>query len=95
MKSALETGPPFVGVPDDYGALLSESGWKILERTDLTDEYLKALRRLVKGLEEGKDTLQDVMGQQGYADHLEHRRRQVASIERGLLERELFLAKAV
>ncbi len=94
LDEALEVGPPFVGVPDDYAGLLEATGWKVLERTDLTEEYLSALQRLVNGLAAGTETLQELMGAEQFADQLLRRRRQVDAIERGLLEREMFLARA-
>ena len=94
LAEAIEAGPPFVGTPDDYGRLLRESGWELLERADLTDEYLGALGRLVSGLEKGADTLPEILGKEGFIDQLARRRLQVAAIEDGLLQRELFLARA-
>ncbi len=94
LGEALEAGPAFVGVPDDYASLLEASGWNLQARTDLTEDYLSALQRLVKGLEAGAETLPDVMGAEAYADELLRRRLQTDAIGRGLLEREMFLARA-
>ena len=95
LDEACLVGPPFVGVPDDYIELLHASDWEILERTDLTGEYLRALNRLIDGLKAGKDELQTVMGTEEYADHFMRRGLQVNAIERGLLQREVYLARAV
>jgi ubiquinone/menaquinone biosynthesis C-methylase UbiE len=92
MQEALETGPPFVGVPDDYAAMLKDSGWNVLERKGLTDEYQQALQRLVSGLEKNESILSKVMGQEGFVDQLLRRKNQISAIERGLLVRERFLA---
>jgi ubiquinone/menaquinone biosynthesis C-methylase UbiE len=95
LKEACEAGPPFVGVPDDYDKLLIASGWNLLEKTDLTRDYLHALSRLVAGLETQADELQQLMGTREYVDQIMKRRLQVDAIERGLLEREMFLVQAV
>jgi SAM-dependent methyltransferase len=95
LEEAVEAGPPFVGIPDDYGKLLGASGWNLLRRSDLTSQYLQALRRLVTGLEAASATLKDVMGPGEFRDQLQRRRRQVDAIEHGLLEREVFLAEAI
>jgi len=95
LAEACEVGPPFVGVPDNYEALLDASGWKLLLNTDLTEDYRLALRKLVTGLEAGADELKQVMGVDDYADQLIRRRAQINAIERGLLERELFLVQAI
>lgn len=94
LEKACEVGPPFVGTPCDYGELLDKSGWEVIERTDLTDDYLRALRRLEDALEADSAALQEVLGPQEFIDQLHHRRDQIAAIENGLLEREVFLAGA-
>jgi len=94
LDRACEVGPPFVGVPDDYDELLKASGWHLLEKTDLTDDYLQALNRLVEGLVAGTDELKAVLGASEFAEQLEHRLAQIDAIERGLLEREMFLVQA-
>ncbi len=94
LDEACEVGPPFVGVPDDYTELLKASGWHLLEKTDLTEDYLQALLRLVNGFEAGAEELRTVMGADEFNDQLNRRRAQINAIERGLLEREVFLVQA-
>lgn len=95
LAEACELGPPFVGTPDSYEALLKASGWQVIENTDLTTEYLQALKRLVSGLESGAEELKPVMGHDDFTEHLIRRRAQIDAIERGLLEREMFLVHAI
>ena len=95
LAEACEVGPPFVGVPDDYSALLDASGWLVLENTDLTGDYHQALSRLVTGLEANADELTEIMGSDEFAEQLIRRRAQIDAIDRGLLERELFLVQAI
>jgi ubiquinone/menaquinone biosynthesis C-methylase UbiE len=95
MEDALETGPPFVGLDGDYSDLLEQSGWELLHRKDLTEEYLQALRRLVAGMEQETEVLREIMGNTEFDDHLLRRRQQIAAVERGLLEREMIQARAI
>lgn len=95
LAEACEVGPPFVGVPQDYADLLNKSAWTIVEKTDLTDEYLQALRRLINGLEAGRKELSKVMGNDEFDNHLDRRCLQVSAIERGLLEREMYITRAI
>ena len=95
LERACTIGPPFVGVPSDYGELLKKSSWELVERTDLTSDYLHALRLLADGLEAESEILEKVMGKQEFTDQLQHRREQISAIEEGLLEREVFLVQAV
>ena len=95
LERAREVGPPFVEMPCDYGELLEQSGWEITQRNDLTRDYLHALQRLVGGLEAGTESLEKVLGPEEFTGQLQHRRDQVAAIEDGVLEREMFLARAI
>ena len=95
LDEARSVGPPFVDVPDDYVSLLAESGWDLIEKTDLTAEYLFALSKLIKGLEAGSTTLEKALGLAEFNRQLQHRREQVSAIERGLLEREMYLVEAL
>jgi ubiquinone/menaquinone biosynthesis C-methylase UbiE len=95
LEKAREVGPPFVEMPCDYGELLEKSGWGITQRDDLTKDYLHALQRLVTGLEASTETLENVLGSEEFTEQLRHRRDQVAAIECGLLEREMFLARTI
>jgi hypothetical protein len=71
------------------------SSLSLYAHTDLSDDYLQALKRLVDGLEAGGHELRTVMGANEYTDYLKRRRLQVDAIERGLLEREMYLARAI
>lgn len=95
LHKACEVGPPFVDVAGDYGELLEHTGWQIMAREDLTEDYLQAVQRLADGLEAGAGTLENVLGSQELTDQIKHRRDQVAAIESGLLNREIFLARAI
>lgn len=94
LDEACEVGPPFVGVPDDYERLLAKSAWKITSKSDLTSDYLLALRRLAEGLEEASSNLKKILGPTEFDDQLRHRRQQISAIERGLLVREMYLVQA-
>jgi SAM-dependent methyltransferase len=94
LDEACRVGPPFVGVPDDYATLLAETDWRLHEKTDLTEEYLLALRRLTDGLEAASAVLKEVLGKAEFNDQLDHRHQQISAIERGILVRERYLVEA-
>ena len=91
LKTALEVGPPFVGVPDDYPSLLSQSGWQIDKRVDVTADYLSAINRFVDGLRSDQLNLETLMGKQEYKDQLKQRLHQIEALQQGMLVREMFL----
>ncbi len=92
---AIKAGPPFVETPQDYDKMLRVTGWKLLHRESLNDEYLESLGRMVDGLQANADTFRELMSPGEFSETLAHRRRQVSAVERGLLIRELYLAQAV
>jgi SAM-dependent methyltransferase len=92
---ACEAGPPFVSVAADYVDMLALSGWTILQKADLTIEYLGTLRRMVNGLEKQISVLKPAFGPDEFNFQLRLRKRQIAAIENGLLEREMYLVQAI
>lgn len=94
-EEAREVGPPFVDIEDSYASMLAASGWRILESTALTTDYLDALRRLYDAMKANPGNLVSVFGQAEFDAQLQHRARQISAIERGLLVRERYLAEAV
>jgi len=90
-KRAIEAGPPFVGAPADYAELLSESGWKMIDRQDVTGEHRRSLVALVDAFETNS-ALIDALGEEHVSDSLSRRQEQIAAIDAGLLVRETFLA---
>lgn len=94
LSEALEAGPPFVGMPRPYCALLQDSGWKVADRRDLTPDYLDTLRRMVVELQAGADVFSEIMGDVEFEQELAARRRQIRAVADGLLVRERYLAMA-
>jgi hypothetical protein len=91
---ATEAGPPFVDLDGSYEELLEDSGWKLLQKEDLTGEFLETLRRMVAALQDEAGPLIELLGENVFAESLHRRRQQVGAAERGLLVRELYLAEA-
>ncbi len=95
LDEACGVGPPFVAVTDSYTGLLAKSDWRMLQKTNLTAEYLNALRRLFVKMRASSYELEDVFGRAEFDEQLQHRARQISAIERGLLVREMYLVEAV
>jgi SAM-dependent methyltransferase len=93
QRRAVEAGPPFVEAPGDYADLLSEAGWRLVERKDVTAEYRKCLRVLVDALD-GNIELCDALGPDVVSETRRHRLEQIAAVDAGLLCREIFAAAA-
>jgi SAM-dependent methyltransferase len=90
-QRAVETGPPFVEVPGGYSRLLRESGWAILDRIDVSAEYGNTLQKLVAGLRSDTQALRDAFGAEELRELWLHREEQLEFVEKGLLERIVFV----
>jgi hypothetical protein len=93
-RLAVDTGPPFVDAPADYADLLTESGWQLTERIDVTAEHKKSLGALINGFTKSTE-LVEALGPNIVRDAIAHRQEQIAASEAGWLVREIFFASAV
>jgi SAM-dependent methyltransferase len=91
---ALAGGPAFVEALASYPQMLENTGWKIVDRVDLTDDYGESTRRHVAGLEAHRTQFAETFGLQEAEDTITKRRNNVRAIEAGVLKRELFEAVA-
>ncbi len=90
---AIESGPPFVDVPDDYAVLLDQSGWCLQERADLTAAFLRSMRTHLEGMRARADALAALVGSDELTERMKRRQATIAAVEAGLLRRELFVAR--
>ena len=94
-RIALDGGPSFVEAPGDYATLLKQTGWRPLERSDVTAEFARLVRILVEGTIERSSALMEAIGSDEFSERLERRRAELVAIDRGVLKRERFLAVAI
>jgi SAM-dependent methyltransferase len=92
-RIAIESGPPFVDVPDDYAVLLSQAGWRLQERMDLTAAFLQSMRIDLEGMQARADALADLFGLDELTERMNRRQATIAAVDAGLLRRELFVAR--
>jgi len=91
---AMEAGPKFVDVEDDYAVLLGQSGWCLQERTDLTAAFLQSMRAELDGMQARADALAQVFGSDEFTERVNRQQATIAAIDSGFLRRELFVAGA-
>ena len=90
-EDAVERGPPFVEAQAEYPILLERAGWKIRQSVDLTEDYADSVARLIGEFESREEALEEMLGEDNYAEYLARRRRALGAIEDGLLQRGLFV----
>lgn len=93
-RRAVEAGPPFIESPATYSEMLSQTGWQIADRIDVTDTHRESLSALVVGLTESDDLL-DALGDDAVREAIARRQEQIAAIDDGLLVRETYTAVTV
>ena len=86
------SGPPYPDAGADYALLLRESGWDVIERLDVTAEFARCMGVLLDETRARRDALLALLGEQDFAERLQRRESTRASVERGLLKRESFVA---
>ena len=91
-ERAVEFGPTFVESETDYPTLLGQTGWTILERQDVTQDFAASIRRQIRCDEERGSALEELLGVPEFAERLARRRSKLTVIEQGLQPRELFVA---
>lgn len=90
-KAALEVGPPFIESDVSYPDLLEQSGWRMLERIDVTSAYRRCLGILADAFANNAGLI-EALGAEVARESREHRLQQIAAIDSGFLVRETFLA---
>ncbi len=85
---ALSNAPEFVEVECDYALLLEQTGWQVVERTDLTEDYRQSCARQVQADRDHWSELVDLLGADEAEQRLDRWISKLAAIEDGLFLRE-------
>jgi len=89
---AVDSGPPFVEAECEYPELLDKTGWKLIDRTDVSAAYEETGRRHIREVEARADEMIGLLGEAEFTDMLARRRRNVESVADGIVRRDLFVA---
>jgi SAM-dependent methyltransferase len=90
----LKSGPPYPDAGADYAMLLEETGWALLERIDVTAEFVRCMEVLLHESRARRSPLIDLLGEQDYAERVARRMSTQAAVACGLLKREIFFAQS-
>lgn len=91
-RRAVENGPDFVESDVGYCDMLTQTGWKTLEREDVTADYAASCRRQLRADDEHEEALVALLGPCAVAERRADWRSKIAALEDGLLRRELLVA---
>ena len=87
-----QSGPPYPDAAADYAVLLEETCWTLVERIDVTGEFMHCMDVLIAEFHARCAALIELLGDEDYAERLERRRCTRAAVACGLLRREIFFA---
>ena len=89
IERAVEAGPAHVEAGPGYAVLLRQAGFADVEIVDVTDEYALTLSASIRAREVEVTQLGDLIGMDVFAEGQAGRRRELAAIHDGLLQRHL------
>jgi ubiquinone/menaquinone biosynthesis C-methylase UbiE len=92
---AVAAGPQFIETETDYATMLTATGWRLSDQVDLTPGFMVVMRRLVEARERHTGDLIRLVGESQGREMVEVVRNKMPAIERGLLQRALFVAEPV
>ncbi len=92
-RVALDSGPSFVE-SEDYALLLDRSGWRLLERMDISSDFAEALKARIDGVNARRSEITNLRGPEWISESLERLRATLRAVEGGLLQREALCAVA-
>jgi SAM-dependent methyltransferase len=91
-ESTRATAPEFVESDKDYGTLLTQTGWILIDRQDISDAYAASSRLQLKAMSENRDAVIDVIGAAEFDNRLARYGSRIRAIDEGRMLREMFVA---
>lgn len=79
-------------VRTSYPSLLRSAGFAAAEDIDVTDAYRAIQRRWIDATERREAALRAVMGDEPFVERMTSRRRTLAAIDDGILQRRMYTA---
>ena len=89
---AVDSGPPFVEAECEYPQLLEKTGWKVIERMDVSATYEESVRRHIREVEARADEMSELLGEAGLGELLAKKQRNVEALAGGIVRRDLLVA---
>jgi len=91
-QRSLDAGPPFLDSTASYEDMLAGTGWQVVSKVDVTDEYRDSLVALVDGIQ-SSDELRATLGEAAVAEAIDGREEQIRVIENGFMKRAVYVCR--
>ena len=89
---ALDSGPEFMDSDQPYGDMLSNTGWRIVSRIDLTPELELVYEGMIQAERDHEGDLRRLCGDVSYEEGQESWAKKLSAVRDGLIKRHLYLA---
>ncbi len=89
---AVDSAPPFVEAECAYPELLEKTGWKVIDRIDVSVAYEETSKRHIREVQARADEMSELLGEAEFGELLAKRHRNVKSVSDGIVRRDLFVA---
>lgn len=92
-QESIENGPPFIECETSYPKMLEETGWRVVSRMDLTQEYEEACDRLFASRKRHEPELRSLLGDEEYELRIENWEGRMRTVRERHTLREFFVAE--
>lgn len=92
-ERAIANAPGFAEIEIDYHSLLKNTGWRVTDWSDLTDEYRESCVRQIDADAENQSALENLLGSQETKERASNWGAKLDAMNDGLLLRELFVCQ--
>jgi ubiquinone/menaquinone biosynthesis C-methylase UbiE len=92
LETALANGPPYIETDIAYTDLLEQAGWQISDRIDITEDFVKTVRRVAEAQETYQAQLCELLGEAETAARMTRMKERLAARESGVHLREIYVA---
>ena len=90
-EKAIANSPEFIRVDEEYSKILERCGWKIVDRVDLSKDYLETCRLQIEADELYREKLIELLGEKQTTDRIGNWQSKLEVIGEGLVKRELYV----
>jgi len=92
---AVANAPEFAKTETDYHSMLFQTGWQVIECTDLTNEYGESCARQIEADTACWDELETLVGTNQVNERMANWQSKLDAIRDGLVQRELFVCQPI
>jgi ubiquinone/menaquinone biosynthesis C-methylase UbiE len=93
LETALANGPSYIEIDTTYSALLEQTGWQVIDCIDITEDFVRSVRRVVDAQKAYEKQLRELLGEAETADRIARLKDRLAAREAGVHLRELYVAQ--